>query len=112
MNRLKQLRLEKKMTLRELSDKVNIDFSALSRVENGKRNLNDNDISILTNFFQVSSDYLLGLSDQRETSSTKENSPSIDDIELAFYNQHGIVTEEQKKEVESFLKYIKSREGK
>lgn len=112
MNRLKQLREDKRMTLRELADKVNINFTALSRIENGNRNLSDNDIFILTSFFNVSSDYLLGLTNEKNTSSAKEKNASIEDIELAFYNQHGIVTEEQIKEVEKFIKYIKSQNDK
>lgn len=62
-NRLKELRLEKKLSLRDLAEKVNISYSALSLAENGKRNLTDNDIQIFCNFYDVTSDYLLGLTD-------------------------------------------------
>lgn len=109
MNNLKKLREEKKLTLRELSEKVRIDFSALSRAENGKRNLNDNDILILTKFFNVSSDYLLGLTNQKsKTISIKEQ---LSDIQLAFYNQVGEITDQQAKEVLQFIEFIKNRDG-
>ena len=103
-NKLKELRLERKLSLRDLAEKVNISYSALSLAENGKRNLTDNDIQTFCNFYGVSSDYLLGLTDERTSSTTSTN-----DVTLAFYNQHGIVTEEQKKEVEAFIEFVKSK---
>ncbi|MCM1556798.1 MAG: helix-turn-helix domain-containing protein [Anaeroplasma bactoclasticum] len=106
MNRLKQLRLEKKMTIKELGNVASMTDANISMIENGRRSLTENNAKFFADFFNVSIDYLLGTSDIR----IKEKSPSIDDIELAFYNQHGIVTEAQKKEVESFIKYIRSKD--
>ncbi len=108
-NRLRELRLEKRLTLRELSEILNISYSNIAMIERGERNLTSDTLVIFSDFFNVSTDYLLGKTNERLPSSTKEKNPSIDDIELAFYNQHGIVTEEQKKEVESFLRYIRSK---
>lgn len=104
-NRLRELRLEKHLSLRDLADKVHISFSALSLAENEKRNLTDSDIEIFCNFYNVSSDYLLGLTNER-------NDSSMEDVDVAFYNQHGIVNEEQKKEIESFIKYVKAKNEK
>ncbi len=108
MNRLKQLRIEKKMTIKELGKIASMTDANISMIENGRRSLTENNAKFFSNFFNVSIDYLLGTSDIR----TKEKSPTMDDIEVAFYNQHGIVTEEQRKEVESFLRYIRSRDKK
>lgn len=65
-NRLKELRVERNITLRELSEKVHIDYTALSRIETGNRSLTNYDIEALCNFFGVSSDCLLGLSNDNE----------------------------------------------
>lgn len=54
--------------------------------------------------FNVSVDYLVGLS--------SDNSPTSNDITTAFYNQHGIVSDAQKEEIESFIEFIKSKSGK
>ena len=60
-SRLKELRLKKNLTLRELDEKVNINYSQLARIERGESTLTQHHIEVLTNFFNVSADYLLGL---------------------------------------------------
>ncbi len=63
MNNLKKLRLQHKLTLRELAEKVNMHYTTLSSIESNKTHFNNDYIKALTTFFNVSSDYLLGLSD-------------------------------------------------
>lgn len=109
MTNLKYLREEKRLTLRELADKIGINFTALSRIETGNRNLNDEDIRILCSFFNVSSDYLLGLSDERNPTSAKEQ---LSGIQLAFYNQAEELTEAQAKEVLNYIEFVKNRDSK
>jgi len=60
MNRLKDLRTERKLSLSELHDKVNISISTLSAIENGVRRMNVNHARVLGEFFGVSTDYILG----------------------------------------------------
>lgn len=63
MNNLRKLRNIKKLSVRDLAARVNINSSTLSRIENEETSFNTDYIKILTKFFNVSSDYLLGLSD-------------------------------------------------
>lgn len=63
MNRLKELRTKHGLTLRELHQIVNINYSQLGRIEKGKSALYDDHIQALTTYFCVTADYLLGLSD-------------------------------------------------
>lgn len=111
MNNLKKLRIERNLTLRDLADKVNINYTALSRVENGNRNLNDNDIEILSKFFGVSADYLLGISEVRILKPTSSAKEQLQGVQLAFYNQAEEITEEQACEVLNFIEFIKSRDA-
>jgi transcriptional regulator with XRE-family HTH domain len=62
-NRLKLLRKEVNIELRPLSNYVGISSSIISNLENGKRTFRQTHIDALTNFFNVTTDYLLGLSD-------------------------------------------------
>lgn len=62
-NRLKQLRGTKRVSLRELGEKVNINFSTLSKIERGAVPMTQEHMEILSKFFNVSIDYLLGNSD-------------------------------------------------
>ena len=60
MNRLKELRKEKKLTLVELSKKVQIPNNTLSQYENEKRNPKPETWQALADFFGVSVPYLQG----------------------------------------------------
>lgn len=57
-NKLKELREQNKLTLRELEQKVGINFKTLSRLENGETKLTDKYLKILADFYQVSYDYI------------------------------------------------------
>lgn len=104
MNRLRELRKEKNLTIRELGNLTNISYPTISAIENEVRPFTQEHIKDLCKFFNVSSDYLLGFSNVRNS--------VIDDVEIAFYNQKGVITEEQKKEIEKFIDFIKLRDQK
>ena len=57
---MRRIRESKGMTLDDVSEKVLIGKSALSRIENGKQNIYDSQAIILADFFKVSIDHLLG----------------------------------------------------
>lgn len=59
-NRLKELRKKKKISLRELQDKVNIDHATLSRLENDKSPLTQEHMEVLSRYYNVSIDFLIG----------------------------------------------------
>lgn len=65
-NRLKQLREERELKQEELGKILNVSRQSISNYENGLRFPNDEKFLIkLANFFDVSLDYLLGLSNVR-----------------------------------------------
>ena len=64
-NRIKELRKEKNLTLKELGEKVGMRDNTLSQYENEKRNPNDEIWRKLAVFFDVSTDYIKGLSHER-----------------------------------------------
>ena len=59
-NRLRELRENKGMSLRELAGAIGIDYSTIAFVERGQRHLSINSLKALCDFFGVSADYLLG----------------------------------------------------
>lgn len=61
MNRLRELRKKKNLTLRDLSDILNISFGQLGKLERGESLMSSEQIKLFTDFFNVSADYLLGL---------------------------------------------------
>ena len=117
MNRLKQLREERKLTLRELAEKIHIDKSSLSRFENGEREPRTSVIVDIANFFNVSLDYLLGQSEIRNPEKIvySETEPSLDDIlqremegvEYALFGEVRDLTDEQKEDLLQMVKLFK-----
>ena len=66
MNRIKELRKEKKLTISKVSDDLNIPKTTLNNYENGKRTPRDSVLwEKIADYFNVSVSYLMGLSDQR-----------------------------------------------
>lgn len=61
MNRLKQLRKKKRLTLMNLSKELGFPGSTLSQYENGKRQISIEKAKKLAEYFGVSVGYLLGL---------------------------------------------------
>lgn len=59
-NRLRQLRQERGLSLRALSERTGVDFATISFCEKGQRNFSANSLQALASFFGVSVDYLLG----------------------------------------------------
>lgn len=63
--RLKQLRKEHKLTQTDLGNKINVTKVSISGYENGNRSPDTETLTRLADYFDVSTDYLLGRSDVR-----------------------------------------------
>ncbi|AMA74036.1 MULTISPECIES: helix-turn-helix domain-containing protein [Aneurinibacillus] len=79
-NIIKKLREQRDWTQRELARRANINYSVLSRIESGKRPVEDSEIKLFADIFDVSADYLLGR--------TNDPSPKESDkkMNLFFYD--------------------------
>jgi len=71
-DRIKKQRELLNLTQLELANKIGINNSVLSRIEAGKRPVEDNELVLFVNFFDVKSDYLLGLTDDSSPIPTKQ----------------------------------------
>lgn len=59
--RLKDLRLEKRLSIQALSKEVNIGVASLCRWENCQADVKDSQLVVLAKYFDVTIDYLMGL---------------------------------------------------
>ena len=59
--RLKDLRVEKGMSIAVLSKKLQIGVASICRWENGISDIKSDQLIIIASFFDVSADYLLGI---------------------------------------------------
>lgn len=65
MNRLKELRKSKNLTIRELADKTHIAYSSISCMETETRPFTQSNLEILCKYFDVTTDYMLGRSETK-----------------------------------------------
>lgn len=61
--RLKELRIEKGLSIQALAKDVNIGSSSICRWENCQADVKGSQLIILAKYFNVSIDYLMGLED-------------------------------------------------
>ena len=82
--RIRDLRYEKRLTLEELSDKTGLSKSALGSYEsNDTKDISHYAVVQLAKFYGVTTDYLLGLSEQKTAGDTSCQSP--DNAEICAY---------------------------
>lgn len=112
-NRVKDLRLAHRLTLRELAEQIGLDHSAVSRIENGGRNLSDSDIVRLCNFFNVSADYLLGRVDNPKASlvTVADQDGTVTRIQHQLIDATKGLTIEDMEEIFNYVDYLKSKKG-
>ena len=67
--RLTELLREGSVTQKEISTKLNLHNKKLSHLKSGRTEPNLNDITVLAKYFDVSTDYILGISDNDYTPS-------------------------------------------
>lgn len=101
-NRIKKLREEKNMRQEELAKVLSISPSAIGMYERDEREPNDDLKLKLANFFNVSTDYLLGKSDIRNQEEIETDKINIG-LSKKDYNPP---TEEQQAKIEEFAKFV------
>ena len=72
---IKQLRKERKLKQSDLADIFNVDRTAVGKWEQGKNKPNADTLVIIADYFEVSTDYLLGLSGIRDELSSNKKEP-------------------------------------
>lgn len=64
--RIKYLREQIDMSQKQLSERANINTSVMNRIESGERPVRDEELITFSKIFNVSTDYLLGLTNERQ----------------------------------------------
>ena len=76
--KLKSLRIEKKLTQKQVADRIGLAISAVSSYESGTRYPSYDVLVKLARIFHVSTDYLLGMTDTRNIDVTELNDNEIE----------------------------------
>lgn len=77
--RLKQLRTKKGISQKDLACSLGCKQNTISQWESGKRIMNAEALKTVADYFNVSTDYLLGISISNDEPPAEQNSPSMDD---------------------------------
>ena len=102
MNRLRLLREERKWTQKYLGSLLHVKNAAISKYETGRASLTEDTIIKASQLFGVSTDYLLGLSDNKtgllNYEDTQTNLTKIEDIreDSSFPSKADYTADEQK----------------
>jgi DNA-binding helix-turn-helix protein len=102
MNRLKKLRLEKNESLESIAKILNVTLQTISNYENEKREMTPNTILKLAEYFNVSTDYLLGKSDIRNPEEQIKQ-----EFEFAYHKEMEGLSDEEIADALRFYKQIK-----
>ena len=98
-SRIRRLREEKEWSQLELAKKVHINNSVLSRIESGKRPVEDELIIKLASLFNVTTDYILGCS------SNIRNHPHT----IAAHHDSEDWTEEELEDIKKFKEFVRMK---
>lgn len=98
--RLKELRLEKKISQAELASELNISNRTISMYEQGKSEPNIEILLKIAKYFHVTSDYLIGLSDKKNA-----------DFEIIYMSRQLGLSERSIEELLMYSQIANSQEG-
>ena len=102
---LRSLRSERKLRQIDLANTLGVSRTTYTQYETGKSEPDLSTLVKLAEFFNVSVDYLLGLTNIRNPSGMINNSSCHEFIEWEW-------TDEEKKEIELFKEFIKMKREK
>lgn len=103
-DRLKELRKANKLTQSELGNILGVGKTTISMYETGNSTPNDEIKMIISEYFNVSLDYLLGKTDIKNYT----DDPNIT-IALHSDTDYDDLPEEAKKEINGFIEYVKQK---
>lgn len=102
MNRLRELRIEKDLLQSDIAKLINKSERTIGFYETGERDMNTETLAILSDFFNVSIDYLLGKSDIRNPEKS-----DLDKLQIGLSTKdYTNISDEQLKQIEDFAKFV------
>ncbi len=100
--RLRELRQQHKLTQGELAEVLNLKPTAISNYESKRNEPSFDKLIALSEYFDVSCDYLLGVSDTYLPVSGEVLDKDI----VEFFNLYQMLSDELKKELREYGKYL------
>lgn len=102
--RLRELREERKLLQKDMANFLNITTSAYGYYEQGKREPDTHTVNSLADFYNVSSDYLLGRTNNRSTEYP------FSYIQNSLFTTIDSLSPQSKKELEKYVQLLKLKD--
>lgn len=103
MNRLRALRLKKNESLEKIAKYLNVTIQTISNYETGKRDMTPDTIIKLANYYDVSTDYLLGKSNISNYDKDEQ------EFRFAYHKEMEGLTDEEIADALRFYKEMKKK---
>jgi transcriptional regulator with XRE-family HTH domain len=103
---LKELRTQKQITQQELADFLKVNRNAISRYESGEREPDISTLLKISEFFDVSVDYLIGNNFESSIDTTNNNS----DEKKSFLPGIDELTPENKEDLKKYFELLKIKQ--
>ncbi|MCU4932824.1 transcriptional regulator [Bacillus thuringiensis] len=108
---LRKLRKNQKLTMKELGQKLNLAESTISGYENGNRKPDYDTLNKFADFFEVSTDYLLGRNVFYQIPKEDDITNPLNDPDLGlWFKDIKDASPDKQEELKLFWEFIKAKE--
>lgn len=109
-SKIKKLRKENGLTLKQLGELLNLGESTMSMYESGNRNPDYDTLTKLAKIFNCTTDYLLGRTDIKNSYEQKDIVKSKENHQNEIFNEIDSLSDESKKELEKYIQLLKIKD--
>lgn len=108
-NHIRDLRHEKKMTLKQLGEILNVSESTVSNYETGKRQPDNETLLRLGEIFDVSVGYILGVEERKNPDGTVQHTITNDELKRALFGTEHI-DDNALDDVKQYAEFVASKQ--
>lgn len=108
MDNLKMLRKQRGLSQAAFARDIHASQNTVSQWEKGLRQPNNDTLKEIAEYFNVSTDFLLGISNE---SQSDEINKELQGIDFALYGETKDLTDAEKQDILSYIKFKKSQRG-
>ena len=114
MNRLRELRKKRGLTLIELAKEININKSSIARFETEISTMDAKDLDLFSKYFGVTVDYILGNTNNPNAIkvSVADSDGSVNNIEYELINKMDGFTADDFQKVSDYIDFLKMQKEK
>ena len=111
-NRIRELRKAKGLTMKQLGEVLGVAESTISHYETGRRQLDNETMLRLGEFFGVTVGYLLGVEHNNAPTWDGPTGDVLDEVDVAFYGDFKKLNDDDKETVRDMVRVMRERRSR